>query len=188
MAAIEAVHAGEMVINEPDRRVRAVNGSDWPGRSEGLTDRESEVLALITQGMSNAEVADLTYLSPNTIKTYIRSVYRKIGATSRTQAVLWGVEHGFRPDKRRIDHWRGGPYEAWTNTSAATLNRVARGLCDTGRLRTEHLTTVDGPQAERHGFLTVGLTPPATGRRSHDTQSLLTGRQQAAAGCLTTSR
>ena len=107
--AIEAVHGGEMVFNEPDGRVRAVAGSDWPGRSEGLSDREAEVLALITQGMSNAEVADLTYLSPNTIKTYIRSVYRKIGATSRTQAVLWGVEHGFRPDKRRIDHWRGGP-------------------------------------------------------------------------------
>jgi DNA-binding NarL/FixJ family response regulator len=109
VAAIEAVHSGEEVFNEPDGRVRAVNGSDWPGRSEGLTDRESEVLALITQGMSNAEVADLTYLSPNTIKTYIRSVYRKIGVTSRTQAVLWGVEHGFQPDKRRINHWRGGP-------------------------------------------------------------------------------
>ena len=109
VAAIEAVHAGEMVFSKPDGRVRALNGSDWPGRSEGLTDRESEVLALITQGMSNAEVADLTYLSPNTIKTYIRSVYRKIGATSRTQAVLWGVEHGFRPDQRRIEHWRAGP-------------------------------------------------------------------------------
>ena len=107
--ALEAVHAGAMVFNEPEGRVRAMNGSDWPGRGEGLTDRESEVLALITQGMSNAQVADLTYLSPNTIKTYIRSIYRKIGATSRTQAVLWGVEHGFRPDKRRIDHWRGGP-------------------------------------------------------------------------------
>ena len=109
VASLEAVHAGEMVFNEPEGRVRAMTGSDWPGRSEGLTDREAEVLALITQGMSNAEVADLTYLSPNTIKTYIRSVYRKIGATSRTQAVLWGVEHGFRPDKRRIEHWRGGP-------------------------------------------------------------------------------
>ena len=107
--ALEAVHAGATVFNEPTGRVRAMNGSDWPGRGEGLTDRESEVLALITQGMSNAEVADLTYLSPNTIKTYIRSIYRKIGASSRTQAVLWGVEHGFRPDKRRIDHWRGGP-------------------------------------------------------------------------------
>ncbi len=109
VAAIEAVHAGEVVISEPERRVRAVNGSDWPGRSEGLTDREAEVLALITQGMSNADVADLTYLSPNTVKSYIRSVYRKIGAASRTQAVLWGVEHGFQPDRRRIDHWRGGP-------------------------------------------------------------------------------
>ena len=93
----------------PERRVRAVNGSEWPGREEGLTDRESEVLALITQGMSNAEVADLTYLSPNTIKTYIRSIYRKIEVESRTKAVLWGVEHGFQPDKRRIEHWRGGP-------------------------------------------------------------------------------
>lgn len=109
VSALEAVHAGEVVISEPDRRVRAVTGSDWPGRAEGLTDREAEVLALITQGMSNAEVADLTYLSPNTIKTYIRSIYRKIDVESRTQAVLWGVEHGFQADKRRIEHWRGGP-------------------------------------------------------------------------------
>jgi DNA-binding NarL/FixJ family response regulator len=109
VAALEAVHGGEVVISEPEQRVRTVSGSDWPGRGEGLTDRESEVLALITQGMSNAEVADLTYLSPNTIKSYIRSVYRKIGVTSRTQAVLWGVQHGFQPDRRRIDHWRGGP-------------------------------------------------------------------------------
>jgi DNA-binding NarL/FixJ family response regulator len=109
VTAIAAVHAGEVVISEPERRVRAVNGSDWPGRAEGLTDREAEVLALITQGMSNADVAGLTYLSPNTVKSYIRSVYRKIGAASRTQAVLWGVEHGFQPDRRRIDHWRGGP-------------------------------------------------------------------------------
>ena len=67
------------------------------------------MLALITQGMSNADVAELTYLSPNTIKSYIRSVYRKIGASSRTQAVLWGVQHGFQPDQRRIEHWRDGP-------------------------------------------------------------------------------
>ncbi len=82
-----------------------MNGSDWPGRTEGLTDREAEVLALITQGMSNAQVADLTYLSPNTIKTYIRSIYRKIGVDSRTQAVPWGVKHGFIPDHHRIEHW-----------------------------------------------------------------------------------
>jgi DNA-binding CsgD family transcriptional regulator len=42
--------------------------------SEGFSDRESEILALITQGKSNAEVAALTYLSPNTVKSYIRTI------------------------------------------------------------------------------------------------------------------
>lgn len=107
--ALEAVHAGELVVSDPPPRARSAPGLDWPGRDEGLTDREAEILALITQGMSNAEIADLTFLSPNTVKSYIRTVYRKIGAGSRTQAVLWGVRHGFSPDHRRIEHWRGGP-------------------------------------------------------------------------------
>ena len=109
VAALEAVHAGEVVISDVPPRGRSAVGLDWPGRGEGLSDRESEILALITQGKSNAEVATLTYLSPNTVKSYIRSVYRKIGADSRTQAVLWGVGHGFTPDHHRIDHWLGGP-------------------------------------------------------------------------------
>ena len=109
VAAIEKVHAGEIVVSDAPGRARNAPGLDWPGRREGLTDRESEVLALITQGKSNAEVASLTFLSPNTVKSHIRAAYRKIGAESRTQAVLWGVEHGFRPDHHRIDHWRGGP-------------------------------------------------------------------------------
>lgn len=109
VSALEAVHAGEMVVSDAPPRARTAAGLDWPGRTEGLTDRESEILALITQGMSNAEVADLTFLSPNTVKSYIRAVYRKIGVASRTQAVLWGVAHGFSPDHRRIEHWRGGP-------------------------------------------------------------------------------
>jgi DNA-binding NarL/FixJ family response regulator len=109
VAALEAVHAGEVVISAPPpRRSRSAVGLDWPGRTEGLTDRESEVLALITQGMSNAEIAELTFLSPNTVKSYIRTVYRKIGVGSRTQAVLWGVAHGFSPDRTRIGYWRAG--------------------------------------------------------------------------------
>ncbi|MEJ3404805.1 response regulator transcription factor [Rathayibacter sp. YIM 133350] len=109
VAAIEAVNAGEMVFSDPGRRAPSAPGLDWPGRLEGITDRESEILALITQGKSNADVARLTYLSPNTVKSYIRSVYRKIGVTTRTQAVLYGVSHGFAPDTRRIEHWLGGP-------------------------------------------------------------------------------
>ncbi|MBO1756806.1 response regulator transcription factor [Allobranchiibius sp. CTAmp26] len=109
IAAIEAVHAGEIVISDPPGRARPVTGLDWPGRGEGLTERESEILALITQGHSNAEVSSRTFLSPNTVKSYIRTIYRKIDVESRTQAVLWGVDNGFSPDHRRIDHWRGGP-------------------------------------------------------------------------------
>ncbi|MFP7833920.1 DNA-binding response regulator [Marisediminicola sp. LYQ134] len=109
VAALERVHAGETVVSESPKRATSNLGLDWPGRREGITDRESEVLALITQGKSNADVATLTYLSPNTVKSYIRSIYRKIGADSRTQAVLWGVKHGFTPDHHRIDHWLGGP-------------------------------------------------------------------------------
>ena len=109
VAALEAVHAGEIVVSDAPIRTRSAPGLEWPGRREGLTDRESEILALITQGMSNAEVAELTFLSPNTVKSYIRSIYRKIQVGSRTQAVLWGVEHGFSPDHHRIEHWRGGP-------------------------------------------------------------------------------
>lgn len=109
VAAIEAVHAGDTVISDQGPRAPSAPGLDWPGRLEGITDRESEILALITQGMSNADVARLTYLSPNTVKSYIRSVYRKIGAASRTQAVLYGIKNGFAPDKHRIDHWMGGP-------------------------------------------------------------------------------
>lgn len=107
VAALEAVNAGEVVVSDSPESARSADELDWPGRKEGITDRESEILALITQGKSNAAVAELTYLSPNTVKSHIRSVYRKIGAESRTQAVLWGVDHGFTPDHRRIERWVG---------------------------------------------------------------------------------
>jgi DNA-binding NarL/FixJ family response regulator len=109
VAALESVHAGQTVVSDAPARARSAVGLDWPGRTEGLSDRESEILALITQGKSNAEVAALTYLSPNTVKSYIRTIYRKIDVGSRTQAVLWGIKHGFTPDHNRIEHWRGGP-------------------------------------------------------------------------------
>jgi DNA-binding NarL/FixJ family response regulator len=109
VAALEAVHSGEMVVSDAAARARGAPGLDWPGRGEGLSEREAEILALITQGMSNADVARLTYLSPNTVKSYIRTIYRKLDVGSRTHAVLWGVKHGFTPDHHRIEHWRGGP-------------------------------------------------------------------------------
>lgn len=103
--ALERIHDGEVVVDDR-RAARTIVAGDWPGREEGLTDREAEILALIVQGKSNAEIAGLTYLSPNSIKSYIRSAYRKIGASSRTQAVIWGVNHGLMIEHSRIENWR----------------------------------------------------------------------------------
>ena len=73
-------------------------GSDDPlGRDMGLTDREVEVLSLVTQGLSNNEIAVRLFLSINSVKSYIRSAYAKIGVRSRTQAVAWCMQHGFAP-------------------------------------------------------------------------------------------
>jgi DNA-binding NarL/FixJ family response regulator len=57
VAVLEAVHTGEVVISDIPPRGRSAVGVLWPGRGEGLSDRESEILALITQGKSNTEVA-----------------------------------------------------------------------------------------------------------------------------------
>ncbi|NYG53853.1 response regulator transcription factor [Nocardioides perillae] len=64
---------------------------DLPG---GLTEREAQIIDLISRGLSNDEVARACYLSINSIKTYIRTAYRKMGVTRRSQAVVWGLEHG----------------------------------------------------------------------------------------------
>jgi DNA-binding NarL/FixJ family response regulator len=103
--ALETIHAGTPVTSPAPGKNKLSVGLDWPGRTEGLSEREAEILALITQGKTNNEIAGLVYLSINSIKTYIRSAYQKIGVTNRVQAVLWGVEHGFKPDYHRIDHW-----------------------------------------------------------------------------------
>ncbi|SDR96223.1 response regulator transcription factor [Microlunatus soli] len=100
-AALTAVHDGVQV--RPARaegRTSAIVGGDWPGREEGLSAREAEVLALITRGLSNQQIADRAHLSINSVKTYIRSCYRRIGVSNRTHAVLWGIEHGFRPTRQ----------------------------------------------------------------------------------------
>jgi two-component system, NarL family, response regulator LiaR len=98
VTALERIHAGETVRLQDSGRGPLVGG-DWPGREEGLTARESEVLSLITQGYSNNDIVDTTMLSINSIKSYIRSAYRKIGVTSRSRAILWGIDHGFQPDR-----------------------------------------------------------------------------------------
>lgn len=61
---------------------------------DDLSVREVQVVSLICRGLSNDEIAAELFLSLNTIKTYIRTAYRKMGVRSRSQAVLWGLHRG----------------------------------------------------------------------------------------------
>lgn len=91
--AIVAIHEHRPVAA---RRPAEETMAAWPGQEHGLSARESEVIAFLAQGMTNDEIAQRSYLSVNTVKTYLRTAYRKIGAQRRSQAVAWALNHGFR--------------------------------------------------------------------------------------------
>lgn len=68
---------------------------DAAGDGPLLSAREAEVLGLICRGLSNLEIAGHLYVSVNSVKTYIRQIYQKIGVTRRAQAVAWGIDRGY---------------------------------------------------------------------------------------------
>jgi DNA-binding NarL/FixJ family response regulator len=90
-ATIRAAAAGELDPDQAEARATAL------GADAGLTPREVQVLGEITRGLHNVDISELLGLSPNTVKTYIRSAYGKIGVESRAQAVAWCLTHGFMP-------------------------------------------------------------------------------------------
>lgn len=102
VGCIERVHDGEVLVAPEPTGDSALVAGDWPGRRQGLTAREAEVVALVSRGLSNAEIADRTYLSINSIKSYIRSAYRTMGVTTRSQAVRWVMERGLDSTPTRI--------------------------------------------------------------------------------------
>lgn len=64
-----------------------------------LTQREEEVLDLLTQGFGYSEVSDKLYISNTTVKTHVNNIFQKLQVKDRTQAVLYAIRHGF--DKKR---------------------------------------------------------------------------------------
>jgi DNA-binding NarL/FixJ family response regulator len=60
----------------------------------GLTDREEEVLVLIAEGLSNAEIADRLTIRPDTVKSHVKHVFSKLGVRDRAQAVIVAYESG----------------------------------------------------------------------------------------------
>ena len=66
-----------------------------------LSDREREVLQLLAQGRANGDIADLLFISENTVRNHLANAYAKIGVTTAREAVAWAWRNGFAdPDSR----------------------------------------------------------------------------------------
>jgi len=83
--AVEQVAAGRPVLPAP---------RPAPDR---LSPREEEILGLIAQGYSNQEITERLCLTLNTLKSHVRAAYRKIGVSTRAQAVAWAIQQGLAP-------------------------------------------------------------------------------------------
>ena len=88
--AIDASLAGRAVVSA----ARMQGGEFWPGAGLGLTQRESEVLALTVSGLSNRAIAGRLVVGEETIKSHLRSIYRKLEVSDRAGAVTVALREG----------------------------------------------------------------------------------------------
>jgi DNA-binding NarL/FixJ family response regulator len=108
LEAVRIVAAGEALLAPRHTRrlieafvAQAGPPADDDGELAGLTAREREVLTLVGQGLSNAEIADRLVLSPLTAKTHVARLFTKLGARDRAQLVVLAYETGLvRPGHR----------------------------------------------------------------------------------------
>ena len=90
---IKAAARGDRVLlTQRSRHSQIDETLRWPGREIGLTERESELLSLLSTGMTNRELGSHLYVSENTIKTQLRSLYAKLGVRNRAQAASLGTQ------------------------------------------------------------------------------------------------
>jgi DNA-binding NarL/FixJ family response regulator len=87
---IDPALAGRVALSAARMR----SGEFWPGAHLGLTQRESEVLALLVAGLSNRAIAAKLVVSEETVKTHSRGIYRKLGASDRAGAVAAALREG----------------------------------------------------------------------------------------------
>jgi two-component system, NarL family, response regulator LiaR len=91
--SIKAAAAGQVQLSPgaAARLTREVRGPDSPER---LTERETEVLRLLAEGLANKQIATELMISENTVRTHVSSILAKLGMQSRTQAALYAAQIG----------------------------------------------------------------------------------------------
>ncbi len=94
--ALATVQRGETHFDPVvQRRLVALATRERPtGLPDGLTPRELDVLRLIAEGKSNAEIAQQLYITEGTVKTHVNKVFAKAGLRDRAQAVTYAFRHG----------------------------------------------------------------------------------------------
>jgi len=95
IALVEAAASGAMSSNAALAHESLGRLTTQLRTDVGLTPREQTVLALITAGYSNSQIATELYVTINTVKTTIRNTYAKLDVSTRAQAVAWAIEHGY---------------------------------------------------------------------------------------------
>ena len=99
IAAIQAAATG-LVALHPDifdsmlSRIRPGQQSELDPSGQILTPREIEVLRMIADGLGNKEIASKLSISDHTVKFHISSIFAKLGASNRAEAVTLGIRHG----------------------------------------------------------------------------------------------
>jgi DNA-binding NarL/FixJ family response regulator len=92
VSALEAIAHGSEPRIAPRGRATTSEQRTWPGHARGLTERESEVVVLLAQGLRNQEIADALFVSIDTVKTHLRSAFRKLGVSNRAQATATVIQ------------------------------------------------------------------------------------------------
>ena len=77
-----------------DTEPSEVHGGASAGPGPGLTDRESEVLRTMVDGLNNRAIAEALVISEDTVKTHVRAIFRKLGVTDRARAVSVALREG----------------------------------------------------------------------------------------------
>jgi DNA-binding NarL/FixJ family response regulator len=97
---IEFAHGGATAIDPgmaaraADTAARLQRDEFWPGVRQGLTQRESEILSFVVAGLSNRGIATKLVIGEETVKTHLRSIYRKLGVSDRAGAVATALREG----------------------------------------------------------------------------------------------
>jgi DNA-binding NarL/FixJ family response regulator len=98
--AVRAVHAGQRYLSQKisnqvlDDYVRQREVVEAKSPLTCLSHREREVLQLVVEGKSSAEIADILFLSPNTVDTYRSRLMRKLGVNDLPGLVKFAIRHG----------------------------------------------------------------------------------------------